>query len=165
MCSAHVCVSWYQFVLHGAPWIFLKLCASYPGGSCNVVRKCTVSEIQNLTLWCPKLQANWIISKPVWVMTVAARLRNENNDKTTCSVVVRELFFLFLFSWLNVGSCSGHNKLVFTLIYWTLQVWYKYIHMYLVTEPLLTTMTVMMLTVNKLLYTLKMAQDKLELKN
>jgi len=38
--------------------LFKILCVSYPGGNCNVVRKCTVSEIQNLTLWCVKLQGN-----------------------------------------------------------------------------------------------------------
>ena len=145
-------------------WCTMNLCkityVSYPGGSCNVVRKCTVSEIQNLTLWCLKLQG--VISKPVWVMTVAW-VRDEN-DKTTCSVVARELFSLFLFGWLNVGSCNGHNRIAFTLIYWTLQVLYMYIHMYLVIEPLVTVMAVMMLTINNLLYTLNMMQDKLELK-
>jgi len=49
-------------------------------------------------------------------MSVAARFGNEK-DKTTCSVVARELLFLFLFGQLNVGSCSGHSRIAFTLIY------------------------------------------------
>jgi hypothetical protein len=148
-------------LVHGAQWIFLKLQMCLTKVAVVMLQGSALCQKHSI-LHCGVWRYGEIISRPVWVMTVAA-FRNAN-DKATCNVVARELFFLFLFGWLDVGSCSGHSRIAFTLIYWTLQVLYMCIHMYLVIEPLVTIMTVM-LTRNKLLCTLKMMQDKLGLKN